>query len=400
MVKTPAHKWTFASRFRARCYGWRSSRLACERIKEALSEIKAIAKNDPLLAGEGAVKLIEKLSPALEQVDSSSGSLGTAVNNCIDVLVSIIAQAPADAKTKAKWLDRLWDAFLEDDMPYIESLGDHWGDLCEPPEIASKWADYLLPPLREAFSSPGYSYFQGTSACLAVLLKAGRYQELLDVLEKDRVDFWPHRIYGARALIAMRRKGEAIRYAKEHAGQDDVSGFIEETLLSSGIVDEAYKYAIESTRKATNLATFRAIVKKYPNKDKAEILKDLIASTPGEEGKWFAAAKDAGLLDLAMELVQRRPADPKTLNRAARDFMDKNPKFALGVALASLGWMAAGYGYEITSLDVGEAARFALKAASVLGVEEEVRAELRRVSSLSKAVEVIVANAIEARLKM
>ncbi|MHB8508959.1 MAG: hypothetical protein ACYDGR_09990 [Candidatus Dormibacteria bacterium] len=42
------------------------------------------------LAADGAVALLERISPALEQVDSSSGAIGTAVNNAIDELVPII----------------------------------------------------------------------------------------------------------------------------------------------------------------------------------------------------------------------------------------------------------------------------------------------------------------------
>jgi len=38
-------------------------------------------------AAEGSVLLLEKLSPALERVDSSSGSIGNAVNKAIEALV-------------------------------------------------------------------------------------------------------------------------------------------------------------------------------------------------------------------------------------------------------------------------------------------------------------------------
>lgn len=53
------------------------------RIKEAVSELKKVARKDKLLAAEGAVLFVEKVSPALEHVDSSSGAIGTAVNNAI-----------------------------------------------------------------------------------------------------------------------------------------------------------------------------------------------------------------------------------------------------------------------------------------------------------------------------
>jgi hypothetical protein len=89
-------------------------------------------------------------------------------------------------------------------------------------------------------------------------------------------------------------------------------------------------------------ATFRAIAKKYPNKRPDGILRDLITSTPGAEGKWFAAAKDAGLFDVAIELVTRSPTDPRTLTRAARDYAEKQPDFALAAGLAALHWISRG----------------------------------------------------------
>ncbi len=105
-------------------FGWRSQP-AIKRIKEAVSEIKKAARKDPTLGGEGAVIFLEKISPAIEHVDSSSGAIGTAVNNAIDALAPIIAKAPADGKLRDKWLKRLWQAVEDDHMPYIEMLPDH-----------------------------------------------------------------------------------------------------------------------------------------------------------------------------------------------------------------------------------------------------------------------------------
>jgi hypothetical protein len=48
------------------------------------------------IAAEGAVRLIERLSPALEHVDNSSGAIGTAVNRAIEALVR---DSPCDPKT-------------------------------------------------------------------------------------------------------------------------------------------------------------------------------------------------------------------------------------------------------------------------------------------------------------
>src|SRR5205814_8493541 len=67
-----AHKWLFTSRIRPKVFSWRSSSTAVTRIKEAVAEVQKVAQTDPVTAAEGAVRLIERLSPALEHVDSSS----------------------------------------------------------------------------------------------------------------------------------------------------------------------------------------------------------------------------------------------------------------------------------------------------------------------------------------
>ena len=90
------YKWKSPARFRARAFGWRASKLACQRIRVAVSELKKIAKTDAVLGGEGAVRLIEKLWPALEHVDSSSGALGSAVASALDALIPIVSAAPAE----------------------------------------------------------------------------------------------------------------------------------------------------------------------------------------------------------------------------------------------------------------------------------------------------------------
>jgi hypothetical protein len=393
MKKTKSHKWAFASRFRTNAYSWKASRLACKRIKEAVSEIKKVTRKDPVLGAEGSIRFMEKLWPALQHVDSSSGALGTAVYNAMDVLVDVVIKAPADEKTRRKWLERLWDAFNEDGVGFLDKLGSHWGEVCGSAQTASRWADELLPNVHRCWDETrqgSYSYFNGTSACLSCLLSSARHQELLGLLELAPHISWHYRKYGVQALVAMGKKGDAIKYAKASCGLNDsqvaIDQACEEILLSSGLYEEAYQlYALTVNRGGTNLASFRSIAKKYPMKDPHEILEDLIESTPGEEGKWFATAKSLGLLPLALKLAHQSPCEPKTLNRAARDYLDKNPKFALGVAIASLHWLSEGWGYEITGSDVYSAYDYAMKAAESLGVTDQVKADIVKIVSADKS---------------
>lgn len=124
-------------------------------------------------------------------------------------------------------------------------------------------------------------------------------------------------------------------------------------MLEQNQPEEAYRrYAIKANQAAAYLTRFRAIVKKYPMIAPADILEDLVASTPGDEGKWFAAAKGAGMYDIAIALVKQSPTDPRTLTRAAEAFCIKQPQFALQSGLAAMHWIAQGHGYEITSEDI------------------------------------------------
>ena len=400
VASTPKQQWVFAARFRRRAFGWRSQP-AIARVKEAVSEIKKAARKDPLLGAEGAVLLLEKLSPALEQVDSSSGAIGSAVWHAIEDLVPIIAGAPADDGVRTEWLERLWNAFEADQIPYIESLGDFWGELCVSPQTASRWADDMVPLVRMSWHpDPSLrGIYSGTSACLSSLLAAGRNEEILALLDLAPYKYWSFRKWGVRALSAMGRKSEALRYAEDSRGLNDSPAAIAETceeiLLSCGMADEAYRrYAIEANRRTTYLATFRALAAKYPHKAAADLLRDLVAASPGEEGKWFAAAKSAGLYREAIELATSSPCDPGTLSRAARDLAATEPRFAVEAGLAALRWLAEGYGYEITNLDVRDAYRHTMQAATNAGCAEQALERIRALVAAEKRGDRFVGRAL------
>ena len=222
-----------------------------------------------------------------------------------------------------------------------------------------------------------YAYTKGETPCLSALFHAGRFDELLALLALYPKPSWHEQHWAARVLAVRGDIDGAIavieglrgRYAPEGA----LSSLAEQLLLEAGRADEAYaRYAILANRAHTHIATFRAIVKRYPAIGPGRVLRDLIASTPGEEGKWFATAKTLKEYDLALALARRGPVDPKTLVRAARDSVRTLPAFAQEVALIALECMARGEGYELTALDVRDARDHALAAAETLGTQGAV----------------------------
>jgi len=385
--RADAHQWEFKARFRRHAFGWKSQP-AIQRVRQAVSEIKRVARRDPMLAAEGAVLFLERVSPAIEQVDSSSGAIGTAVNHAVEDLAAIIAEAPADATTRDAWLERLWEAHANDQIPYIERLADYWGEMCASKEVASAWADRLLGITRTALSPDKNlrGHFHGSSACLSALFRAERYADILDVLQAE--SFWPYKRWAVKALGAIGKKVEAIALAESSRGpwtsDADVDALCEEMLLSSDLVEEAYaRYGLRANRGGTYLATFRAVAKRYPHKPAERILADLVKSTPGDEGKWFAAAKELGLYDTASQLAHTSPCDPKTLARAARDHAAEQPAFAVEAGVAALDWLVQGFGYEITGADVWTAYSATMKAAEALGRASETKERIRRLVSSS-----------------
>jgi hypothetical protein len=120
---------------------------------------------------------------------------------------------------------------------------------------------------------------------------------------------------------------------------------------------------------------FRAIAKKYPGHDPKSILLDL-ATSSGEPGRWFAAAKDAGFLDIALEFAETGRTDPRTLSRASRDLVKKDARFCLEVGRLAVQRILEGYGYELTGIDVLDAFNHYMTAAQTLGITSQARADV------------------------
>lgn len=403
MPAASKHNWEFRARFRRRAFGWKSQP-AITRVRQAVTEIKKVARTDAVLAAEGAVLFLEKVSPALEQVDSSSGAIGSAVSKAVTTLADIIARAPADPATRDRWLERLFQAHADDQIPYIESLADHWGALCATPERASAWADRLLPITRRVLEDPAPgAFFHGTAACLSALHAAGRHDEVIALVEHERL--WFYRQWAVKSLAAQGKHAEALAWAdatqRVGPGSEDIDRTCEQILLAAGQADEAYRrYGLHAHHATTYLAWFRAVARTYPDRAPADILADLVALTPGDEGKWFAAAKDAGLYDQALALARRTPTAPQTLTRAARDFATKEPTFALEAGFLALHWLVEGYGYEVTGRDVINAYEYTLQAAANAGRADETLARIRQTVARETFGERFVTKILRSRLDL
>ncbi len=69
------HVWEFKARFHRNAFSWKLEP-AITRIRQAVTAIKRVQKQEPVLAAEGAIAFLERVSVAISQVDGSSGANG------------------------------------------------------------------------------------------------------------------------------------------------------------------------------------------------------------------------------------------------------------------------------------------------------------------------------------
>jgi hypothetical protein len=390
MARKPSHKWVFKAGMRSGAFGWRGSAKAIERLKAASQEIRAVRRTDPVVAADGVVALAERIWPAFEHIDTSSGALGTAVRQTQEQLLPILIEAPADELTRVLWLERLRGAILDDGVDYLAPISERFGEIAAFETLQNAHADRDLDLVRTAWSDHArFSHVPTATLTLSCLLEAGRHEELLTLLALQKTHLWFDEKFGAEALLRQGREDDALARAtallqsdRQPWGHHDIAQFCERILLRQGKAEEAYRrFGLPSGSGNTWLALWRDLVKRYPDRDPRGILEDLI-ELHGRKGKWFAAAKTAGYLDIALDCASDPEAAPATLIRTARDFASKDPAFAAQVALHAIAHLLAGRGSDATPLDIDEALNHLMAASRQIDRTAWVTAELCRMADM------------------
>ncbi|MFY9237551.1 MAG: hypothetical protein WAO78_01485, partial [Roseovarius sp.] len=242
------HKWAFKPGMRAGAYSWKSSSKAIERLKSASSEIRAVARVDPLTAAEGVIALAQRIWPAFEHTDTSSGALGNAVRRTLEELLPVLIEAPADEKTRAKWLEQLREAIEDDGVDYLAPIADCFGQIAAYPSLMNLHADRDLDMIEAAWADHAHFIHVPTGTLtLSCLLEAGRYDELLALLARKKTRLWFDEKFGAEALLRQGREDEALARAeallldqRRQWGHVEISQFCERILVSQGREEDAY----------------------------------------------------------------------------------------------------------------------------------------------------------------
>jgi hypothetical protein len=232
----------------AGAFGWRGSAKAIDRLNQAKSEIRAVNRADPVTAAEGVVVLTERIWPAFEHIDTSSGALGGAVRRTLENRVPVLIEAPADEPTRSHWLERLRLAILDDGVDYLASISDRFGEIAAFPTLMRLHADRDLDFIREAWADHArFSHIATATLTLSCLLEAGRHDELLALLEVRKTRLWFEK-FAAEALLRQGREDAALARAaalldgdRQPWGRREIARFCEAILVRQGKADEAYR---------------------------------------------------------------------------------------------------------------------------------------------------------------
>jgi hypothetical protein len=132
-------------------------------------------------------------------------------------------------------------AVLDDDPPYIESLGEHWGVLRADPALASHWADQFLPLVQHVMADRrmgAYAYSRSGTLCHSALFHASRFDDLLAVLALDPKPYGHDQQWAAKALAARGGVDGAVHLMEglrsRHAPDRALSSVAEQLLLDAG----------------------------------------------------------------------------------------------------------------------------------------------------------------------
>ena len=172
---------------------------------------------------------------------------------------------------------------MDDGVQYLSPVEERWGEIAVYPELMIEYAERLRVLIRRVWvEEPPGGHIIGTAICLSCLLEAGRYGDLIELLACARMRWWHWHRFGAEALARQGEWDAAITYAdgcRSPQGNDDlwIDRFCEDALIKSGRADEAYhRYGLKAATGPTYLAVYRETVKRYPERDRRQVLLDLI----------------------------------------------------------------------------------------------------------------------------
>jgi hypothetical protein len=120
----------------------------------------------------------------------------------------ILISAPADVKTRSAWLERLFQAVMDDGVQYLAPVEDRWIEMAVHPELMNEYTERLRALIRRVWvDEPPGGHVIGRAICLSCLLEARRYGDLIELLAGARMRWWHWHPFPVRRRSLGRDRG-------------------------------------------------------------------------------------------------------------------------------------------------------------------------------------------------
>ena len=387
------HDWLFTRYLHHQTLAEGDPARAVTRLREAVAEIRTVAATQPLVAGEGIIELYERLVRATRHDDSCARRVSMAIADTVQALCPVLRTAPADAATRGRWVERLVLAIRDDEAACLLPVEERWPDLVGDMPLLESWLNRLLPDVRTALKRQDPTGAVGAVLCLSSLLALARYRALKSLLDLLRQPCWSYHRYWAEALLQQEKPADALAWVEAmFARHPDPrqQRWCEDLLIALGREEEGYqRYGIVNRHETTYLARYRALVKTYPTRERRQLLRELMERAGAPRSVWFATARQAGFLDMALDCAHAGAVDPRTLSRAAHATVNTHPAFAVPIALLAVAAYLRGEAMRIQQQEIDQAVDTVIYAATTLGSVEATHRQLQALHDRPGNVRVI-----------
>ncbi|MBD3420941.1 MAG: hypothetical protein GF398_12550 [Chitinivibrionales bacterium] len=145
---------------------------------------------------------------------------------------------------------------------------------------------------------------------MSCLFELGRYDEITEILSQRERMLFDYRQYEIKIIAARGDVDRALQMIDDNLYDSNstyqAADLGKEILFKAGRIEEAYKrYGLMLPFRTIGLATLSAIRKKYPRISPQRILNGILEADPGNERRYFAAARKIGMIELAIEIAEK-----------------------------------------------------------------------------------------------
>lgn len=299
----------------------------------AAENVKIFQEKYPINAAEESLDILDHIV----RISSSIPDEKLRFSHLFLTISSCLVSAKVDVLTRRKWLEQILAIIKKDRLGWTRDIASRFSEICASERLANEYADRFLDD-------------RGTGSILTLksLEKAGRFRELIEILDKTQ-NTDPESVQmlmGAYQAIGKLENalevGESfLSHLKKSGNYADygVKSICHQILLKLGRKEEAYQnYALEVTNAINPSQAFEELRAIYSEKIESEIFDDLISKKlrSSNSPNWLDLALEHNFYDPAFRVARSPEMDLEKLLEKSKHIGKSQASIALELLFISL----------------------------------------------------------------